>query len=163
MTGLIATPIAMPDVADAAVVADGWFPPVALASVRAHHQIGGGAITQAQLTFAVEGAMLTALRQLAEWRSGHAQDGADRLADTTQETINGQNLAVHLWTRAVTLYAAADLAADNRDISATDSGLTRAEEKDTAADELRRKGHAAIAALLSIGAPEFPIHRVSLI
>ena len=163
MTGLIATPIALPDTANAAVIADGWFPPVTLASVRAIGQLGGGAITQDQLTFAIEGAMLTALRALSDWRSARASAGADALADVTTETINDQNIAVRLWERAVALYAAADLAADNRDISATDSGLNRAAEKDTAADELRRKGHAAIADLLSIGGPEVARNSVALI
>jgi hypothetical protein len=163
MTGLIATPIAMPDATNASVAADGWFPPVALSSVRAHHALGGGAITQAQLTFAVEGAMLTALRALSAWRTARVLAGAATLADVTTDQINGQNLAVVLWGRTVALYAAADLMADNRDISATDSALSRAEEKDTAADELRRKGHAALADLLSLGGAPVPRHLVELI
>ncbi|NBC35554.1 head completion/stabilization protein [Novosphingobium sp. FSY-8] len=163
MTGLIATPIAPPDTPGASVAADGWFPAVALADVRAHQQLGGSSLTESQLMFAVEGAMLTAMRALATWRADRIAAGADTLADATTDTIGGQNLAVRLWTRAVALYAAADLAADNRDITATDSALTRAAEKDTAADELRRKAHAAIADLLSIGGTPVPRNRVSLI
>lgn len=162
MTGLIATPIAPPDSDNAQVMADGWFPPVTLASVRAIAQLGGS-ITQDQLTFAIEGAMLSAMRPLSSWRSAHALAGADGLDAITEDTINGENKAVRLWNRAVALYAAADLAADSRDISATDSGLTRAQEKDTTAEELRRKGHAAIADLLSIGGDPVPRNMVELI
>ena len=163
MNSFTATPIAPPDDPDAQVVADGWFPPVKLADVREGMNIGGGAITQEQLTLAIEGGMLSALRQLAAWRTARALAGASSLADVTTETLNEKNRATLLWTRAVGYYAAADLAAGNRDISSSDTGLARASEKAALADEYRREGHAAIADLLSIGGASVARNRVEML
>ena len=163
MNSFTATPIAPPDEPDAQVVADGWFPPVKLTDVREGLNIGGGAITQLQLTLAIEGGMLSALRQLAAWRTSRALAGAATLADVTADTLNGKNRAELLWTRAVGYYAAADLAAGNRDIASSDSGLARASEKAALADEYRREGHAAIADLLSIGGSLVARNRVEML
>jgi hypothetical protein len=157
MSGFTSFPEDLPDPDDAQVVADGWFPPVAHARVRALCQLGG-AITNDQLTSAMEGGMLTAFRQLAEWRTARVLAGSADLATVTDLTLNGRNRAELLWERAIAYLASADLAAGNRDISATDSGLTRAAEKDNTADEDRREAYAAINDLLSIGADE-PVQR----
>jgi hypothetical protein len=87
----------------------------------------------------------------ASWPTGAAPARRrDRLArSVTDQTLNGANLAVKLWERIVIYFAAADLYAGNRDISATDQGLDRALEKDTAADEARRVALAAVADLRS--------------
>lgn len=163
MSSFTATPIAPPDADDAQVVADGWFPPVKLADVREGMNIGGGAITQIQLTLAIEGGMLSALRQLAAWRTARALAGAASLADVTTETLNEKNRAELLWTRAVGYYAAADLAGGNRDLASSDTGLARASEKAALADEYRREGHAAIADLLSIGGASVARNRVEML
>ncbi|WP_439571169.1 head completion/stabilization protein [Sphingomonas sp.] len=164
MTGLIASPAAPPDPAGASVVADGWFPPIQLASVRDRLRLGAGAIPTPLLTEAIEGAMLHAFRELASWRSDRASEGAESLADVTDLTINGQNRAVVLWERVVRYFAAADLFAENRDISATDQGLDRAAEKESTSDEYRRNALAAVADLRSIGAATpVPRNRVSLL
>lgn len=163
MNSFTASPIAPPDDPDAQVVADGWFPEVKLADVREGMNIGGSAITQEQLTLAIEGGMLSALRQLAAWRTARALAGAVSLADVTTQMLGGKNLGVLLWTRAVGYYAAADLAAGNRDISSSDTGLARASEKAALADEYRREGHAAIADLLSIGGASVARNRVEML
>lgn len=163
MNSFTASPMAPPDDPDAQVVADGWFPSVKLADVREGMNIGGGAITQLQLTMAIEGGILSALRQLAAWRTARALAGAASLADVTTQMLGGKNLGVLLWTRAVGYYAAADLAAGNRDISSSDTGLARASEKAALADEYRREGHAAIADLLSIGGTAVARNRVEML
>lgn len=164
MNGLIASPAPMPDPAGASVAADGWFPPVALSTVRDAVRIGDGAVTTPRLIAAIEGAMLHAFRELSDWRSAHASGGAATLADITVETIGGRNRAVALWDRIVRYFAAAELASMHRDVSATDQGLDRAAEKDVVADEYRRIAMAAVADLLSIGA-DVPVarNRVSLL
>lgn len=154
MNGLVASPAPLPDPEDASVVADGWFPPVSVASVRGAVRLGGGSISHAMLVAAIEGGMLHAFRELADWRSARAGEGAAALADVTDLQINGRNLAVVLWERVVRFFAAAELFAENRDISATDSGLDRAMEKENSADEYRRNALAAVADLRSIGAAE---------
>lgn len=153
MTGLNSMPADSTDPDDAEVVADGWFPPVTLARVRTLCQLNGEIVTD-RLISAMEGAMLTAFRPLAAWRTARVLAGAASLAATTDQTLNGKNHAEVLWERAVAHLANADLAGGDRSISATDSGLARASEKDNTADEARREGWAAITDLLSIGAKE---------
>lgn len=153
MTGVIAVPALPLDPVGAQVVADGWFPPVSLNALRDTVRLGNGVVTTPRLTSAIEGGMLHALRELAVWRSAHARAGITALDQITDQTLNGTNLAVLIWERIVIYFAAADLYAGNRDISATDQGLDRALEKDTAADEARRVALAAVADLRSLAAP----------
>lgn len=163
MTGLVA-PAPNTDADSAAVVADGWFPPVPLATIRETLRLGDGAVTTSRLVAATEGAILTALRLLADWRSGHATNGVAGLADVTDLQVNKVNMAVLLWLRAVRYFAAAELADGHRDLTATTEGSDRAEAKDQTADHYRRIANHAVADLLSIGAAERePRNRVSLV
>lgn len=163
MTGLVA-PAPAADANGAQVVADGWFPPVPLATIRDTLRLGEGAIPSARLVAATEGAILSALRELSDWRSGHASNGKANLEAVTAQTVNGVNMAVQLWLRAVRYLAAAELADGHRDLAATTEGSDRAEAKDQTADGYRRIAHHAIADLLSIGAEErAPRNRVSLV
>lgn len=163
MTGLISSPVPIPDPAAAQVVADGWFPPIALADVRDRLRLGEGAVPTARLTEAIEGGMVHALRELADWRSAHAAAGVAQLADVTTMELNGRNYAVLLWERIVRYFAGADLAADYRDVTATDQGLDRAEQKDLTSDELRRRALAAVADLRSVGGPAVARNMVELL
>ncbi|SFG08363.1 Phage head completion protein (GPL) [Novosphingobium sp. CF614] len=163
MTGLISSPVPAPDPEAAQVVADGWFPPIALADVRDRLRLGEGTVSTARLTEAIEGGMVHALRELAQWRAARVLDGAGELADVTTDQLNGHNYAVLLWQRVVRYFAGADLAADYRDVSATDQGLDRAAEKDLTSDELRRRALAAVADLRSIGGDPVARNRVELI
>lgn len=163
MTGLISSPVPIPDPTAAQVVADGWFPPIALADIRDRLRLGEGAVSTPRLTEAIEGAMVHAMRELADWRSTHAAAGVAQLAGVTVQQLNGQNLAVLLWGRIVRYFAGADLAADYRDVSATDQGLDRAQEKDLTGDELRRRALAAVADLRSIGGDPVARNMVELL
>lgn len=163
MTGLVA-PAPNADANGANVVADGWFPPVPLASIRDTLRIGDGSVPTARLVAATEGAILTGLRLLSDWRSGHAANGVAELAGVTEQTVNQVNLAVVLWLRVVRYFAAAELADGHRDLSATTEGSDRAEAKEQTADHYRRIANHAVADLLSIGAAERePRNRVSLV
>jgi len=164
MTGLVA-PAPGVDAAEAGtVVADGWFPEISLADVRGQVRLGEGAVTTTRLTAAIEGAMLSALRTLASWRTARVTEGATSLAQVTDQTINGVNVAEMLWQRAIRYHAAAELADGHRDLSATNEGLDRADEKDLTADDYRRMAYHAEADLMSIGADEpAPRNRVSLL
>lgn len=163
MTGIISVPAKPIDPADAQVLADGWFPPVRLAAMRDTVRLGEGIITTARLAAAIEGGMLHAFRELADWRSARAAAGIASLDQVTDQTLNGANRAVKLWERIVIHFAASDLYAGNRDISATDQGLDRALEKDTAADEARRVALAAVADLRSLAGEQVGRNRVKLI
>ena len=152
MTGLISSPAPSPDPIDAQVVADGWFPPIALSDVRDRLRLGEGVVTNPRLVEAVEGAMVHAFRELHDWRAARVLAGATQLADVTADMLNGRNYAVLLWQRIVRYFAGAELTADYRDVTATDQGLDRSAEKDLTSDELRRRALAAVADLRSIGA-----------
>jgi hypothetical protein len=153
MTGLtVSYPAAAVDPADAQVVADGWFPPVKLATAREIPRLGEGTVPTARMKSAIEGGMLHAFRELADWRSERAAEGYASLDAVTQAKLNNRNLAVLLWERVVIYFAAAELQGQYRDISATDDGLDRAAEKALTADDSRRIALAAVADLRSIAA-----------
>ena len=163
MTGLVA-PAPAADPVAASVGADGWFPNIALADIRAQVRLGEGVVTTERLIAAIEGAMVSAFRALKDWRTARASDGAAQLADVTTEQINGQNAAELIWQRVIRFYTAAELADLHRDVSASDDGLDRAEEKERTADDYRRLAYHAVADLISIGEEEpKPRNRVSLI
>jgi len=162
MTGLVAPPPnADPD--DALITADGWYPDVALLGLRLALRIGDGAVTTERLTVAVEGAIVSAMRALSAWRAARETEGATELSWVTDLEINGQNYAELLWLRIVRNLAAAEIGDLHRDITATDQGLDRAEEKAETADDYRRLAWTAIADLRSIGGEAIPRNRVTLI
>lgn len=150
MAGLSASPPKPLDPANAQVVADGWFPPIALEMVREGVRLGDGSVKSERLIAAIESAMVTAFRQLADWRTAHALAGAANLQAITSRELNGANYAVKLWQRLILSLTAADLFAGNRDISATDKGLDRAADKEDGADEYYRRAWAAVADLHSL-------------
>lgn len=167
MAGLTANPVTPLDPANAKVGADGWFPDIPLALVRNAARLGNGEVTTDRLRASIEAAMLTAFRQLAEWRATHVLAGANALADVTTETINDRNQAEALWERLIISLTAADLFAGSRDITATDRGLDRAADKEDSADEYYRRAWAAVADLKTF-APggaraDVPRNRVELI
>ena len=163
MAGLVA-PAPNADPAGAEIAADGWFPPVKLEDIRAEIRAGNSTITTERLTAAIEGAMLTGLRELARWRAARIGEGAANLAQVTADQLNGKNRAELLWQRIVRYYAAAELVDGHRDISATEEGLQRSEEQLETADSYRRSAHDAVADLRSIGADApAPRQRVTLL
>jgi hypothetical protein len=151
MTGLTAPPDNF-EPAGVDIAADGWFPPISTSQVRAAIRLGEGAVTDARLTQAIEGGILSGLRALAVWRTARALDGATELAAVTEEEINGKNRAVMIWHRIVTFFAAAELADMHIDVSATDEAIDRNEEKRDSAGIYRTKAHDAVADLRAIGA-----------
>lgn len=167
MAGLSANPPTPLDPANAMVVADEWFPEIALAMVRKSVRLGDGAVSTERLTASIEAAMLTAFRQLADWRTAHVLAGAASLDQITDLRINNRNHAVALWERLIVSLTAADLFAGNRDITATDKGLDRAADKEDSADEYYRRAWAAIADLRSFApggeTADAPRNRVELI
>ena len=153
MTGLTAPPDNFaPEGTE--IVADGWFPPISTEQVRAAIRLGEGAVTEARLVQAIEGGILSGLRDLASWRAARALDGAAELADVTDEEINGKNRAVLIWHRIVTFYAAAELADMHIDLAATDEAIDRNEEKRDVAGIYRTKAYDAVADMRAIGAAD---------
>lgn len=153
MSDLIFTPPSPASPADSMVTVDGWFPDVDVNDLREKVRMGENIVPHDRLVAAIEGAILTALRNLAAWRAGHAGAGIANLAavpDTVE--INGEPRTVILWQRIIRHYTAAQIADDYRDLVATDQQIQRGEEQVITGDQHRRYGHNAVADLQSIGA-----------
>ena len=128
------------------IEADGWFPGIDTAIIRAAIRLGDGAVPETRLAAAIEGAIIAGLR---------ASEGiADLESVAPADMVNGKPRAVLLWQRVVGYYAAAELADTHLDISATDEALDRDAEKRNAADDYRRKAYEAVADLQAIGLAE---------
>lgn len=162
MTGLV-SPAPNADPAEAKVEADGWYPEITLADVRKRYRLGEGVTTTERLSHAIEGAMVSAMRELENWRAAREAAGAAELKDVTEFRLNNRNYAELLWERIVGNLAAAELSDLHRDVSATNDGLDRAEERGMTADDYRRNAISAINDLRSIGGEPVPRMKVSLI
>ena len=153
MAGLTAPPDNAP-LNGQIIEADGWFPGIDTGHVRKAVRIGEGSVTEDRLAEAVIAGMLAGLKELSAWRSAHAGAGLAGLADVTTDQLAGKNLAVLLWGRIVTYYAAAELVDGHVDVTATDEALDRADEKRLTADHYRRKAYEAVADLRAVGLPD---------
>ncbi len=153
MSDLIFTPPAPASPVDSKVTVDGWFPDIDVNILRAQTRMGENIVPHERLVSAIEGAVLTALRNLADWRSAHASAGvADLSAVPDQVQINGEPRPVILWQRIIRHFTAAQIADEFRDLVATDQQIQRGEEQVVTGDQHRRYGHNAVADLQSIGA-----------
>ena len=167
MSGFVSSPVEPLTPEEATFVVDGWFPDINLSELRDKVRIGEGAVSHERLVAAVEGAVLTALRNLKKWRAAMATAGIASLADIPGDNIGGKKIQLVIWDRIVRFYAAAELADGYRDLSATDQGDTSADEENITADDYRRMGHNAVNDMLNISldadAPEVARNRVELI
>ena len=158
MNGFVSSPPAPVSPEGSTVGADGWFPDVDVNSVRSAIRIGEGVCTHERLVAAIERAMLTAFRLLSGWRSAQVIAGALTLEDVPNidtvtglnRDLNGRPETVALWEHIIRYLAGADVYDLHRDISATDQGNLRAEDRVSTADDLRRMGHNSISDLASI-------------
>lgn len=163
MSDLISTPPSPASPANSMVEADGWFPAIDCNALRDRLRLGDNVVPHARLVAAIEGAMIHAFRQLADWRALHAAGGVATLADVPDGDIeiNGKTRAEIIWERIVRYYAAAELGDGHRDIVAADQQSQRSDEKRLSADDYRRMGHNAVADLMSIGV-DAPVARNSV-
>lgn len=162
MSDLISTPPSPASPVDSEVTVDGWFPDVDVNELRKAVRMGENIVPHERLVAAIEGAILTALRNLAAWRSGHASAGIANLAAVPDPVqINGEPRPVILWQRIIRHYTAAQIADEYRDLVATDQQIQRGEEQVITGDQHRRYAHNAVADLQSIG-PDAPVLRNSV-
>lgn len=163
MSDLISTPPSPASPVDSKIEADGWFPAIDCNALRDRLRLGENVITHARLVAAIEGGMIHAFRQLADWRALQAGAGVAALAEVPDNDIqiNGLTRAEIIWERIIRYYAAAELADGNRDLVAADQQSQRNDEKRITADDYRRMGHNAVADLMSIGAAT-PVARNSV-
>lgn len=173
MSDLISTPPSPASPVDSKVTVDGWFPDVDVNELRKAVRMGENIVTHERLVAAIEGAILTALRNLSLWRAAHASAGIASLEDVpdtvdiggapTPVEINGEPRTVILWQRIIRHYAAAQIADEYRDLVATDQQIQRSDEQTITGDQHRRMGHNAVADLQSIGGDTVLRNSVELI
>lgn len=154
MNGLVSTPSSNITPENSVYELDGWFPAIDLTSLRDSVRIGEGIVSHERLLSAVEGAALTALRNLAKWRTSHAELGVTSLGHIDDISIGGEKRPVTIFNRIIRYYTAAELADTHRDISATNAGDSRADEENISADDYRRMANNAVSDLISIAADE---------
>lgn len=162
MSDLISTPPSPASPVNSKVAVDGWFPDIDVTALRATVRLGENIVPHDRLVAAVEGAIITALRNLANWRAVHASAGIASLADVVDTVdvggvlqpvfINDKPRPTVLWERIVRHYTAASIADEYRDLVATDQQVLRSDEERITGDQHRRMAHNAVADLQSIGA-----------
>ncbi len=135
-----------PQIRDAVIQGDGWWPDLKVADLRDVATIDP-TVTPPRLREAAIAAMLDVNRQLAVWRLTVEAAGAANLEDVPAAEADGKSILVHLYNRALVSTLAADLAERLRNIAATAAGAERADEMLTVADDYRRNARWAIADL----------------
>ena len=133
------------------VAGDGWWPDIDCNAMREELRLGDS-VPHARLVAAIEGGLLTAEGELAEWRAVQESAGAVELAQVEPaRTINGKPRAVVLWTRVVRFAAAAELAELHRDMTATTRGQTVADDEQLTAADYRKFCTQAVRDLIGTG------------
>lgn len=150
MNGFVATPPAPQSPDNATVKADGWFPAIDVNAARDAMRLRGD-VPHARLVSALQGGIITVIGQLAAWKAGWVASGhADLAAVRAAETIDDQHRLTLLFTRAVRLYAAAELAEFARDSSATNDEVDRIEEESLVAPDMTAKALQAVRDILGV-------------
>jgi len=125
----------------------GFWPAIAYHDARGALRLGT-VITDIRLRDALRAAGAAVLRDLRAWRDARQAAGATTLAEVDADAIDGRNVLELHFERAVTNHAAALLFESHRDVTATDRGADRAEEKACSADDYRRVALHAIRDIL---------------
>lgn len=134
-----------PPIGDA-VAGDGWWPALSIAAFRGSIDVPT-AVPPRRVAEALLGGFISVDSELAAWRAEQEATGVARLQDVpgpTNRKIGGEPRLVALWRRAVHAYAASDLADTQSDISATNDGRARHEERASGAGEHQRQATVAI-------------------
>lgn len=130
--------------AGATIPGDDFWPAIDANAMRDELKIGE-IVTHARLAAAIQGGMISIDQDLADWRRARELEGAADLAAVEPErTIGGVHRLTLLYRRAVRFYAAAELVELMRDISATQEGVTRAEDEIATSREFKRLASAAV-------------------
>lgn len=135
------------------IVGDAWHPPFKLSTFQEAVRIGS-TVTGVRAREALLGGIVSADIALADWRAGQEAEGVTALVDVTIRgkagtRLGDEPLAIILYRRAVYAYAAADLAENHNDVTATDDGRQRRETRAASADELRASATRALRDLMT--------------
>lgn len=156
MSAFVASPLppASPENSTVAI-GGGFWPAIDVTAARAALRLGDGVVTHERLVAALEGAVIATVQALRDWQARQIAAGAATLAAVEPDlTVNGDPYPMVLWTRAVRYAAAAELADAYTDLSATNEGVTRAQDKRQVGDDYRRTATVAVGRLMMLGAQD---------
>jgi len=148
MSFVVSVPADDASPAGAKVKCGPFWPDIDLNDAREVMKISGGTVTDPRLVAAIEGALLTALKDLTEWQAAQETAGYTKLQDIPAQKLGGESRLLIAWKRAIYAYATADLNETGRDLTATKAGADRAEDAASLADAFRRNGLFAVRDIL---------------
>lgn len=137
-----------PTVIDDAIISNnGFFPNITLSEIRNAMRIDGTVTNDRLLHSALE-AIQTVNRDLKTYRLTAQKDNINTLAESDDETLNGESEKVYLYKRAVYCLTAANLYERYRNFDSTKQGNDKAEQLIDTAGDLKRDYHFAVRDIL---------------
>lgn len=128
---------------DAIVTNDGFFPDISPGDLREAYRIPT-TLTPARLRAAILAAIITVEIDLREFAATAIAAGHSTLAAVPAPQLDGQSVQLLRYTRAVGLYAKAELIERHRDYDTTAAGNDQASELAQSIVELRRDAQHAV-------------------
>lgn len=144
-----ASEIEQPPAEEAIIGNDGFFPDIDPAAVREAARIPTS-ITPARLRAAIIGAIMTVETDLRAFAAACQSAGHATLADVPAPQLGGESVQLFRYSRAVALYAKAELIERHRDFDTTAAGGGQADELIPTIGELRRDAMHAIRDMLGV-------------
>lgn len=132
------------------VINDGFFPDVDLDDLRASARITGS-VPNIRLRDAVVAAIISVEQDLAGWAAAQRAAGSQTLADVPGPSIDGRPRHVHLYHRAVRMYAKAELIERLPDFDTTGAGSKDFDQQGESVADLRRDAIHAVRDILGRG------------
>lgn len=126
---------------------DGWFPDLALSTIRATIRLDG-TVTDERLRDAARYAIASVNTLLTQFKATAQAAGSASIADVSPAQIDGEKRLVMLYRRAVFSTIKADLLERYRDFDSTDSGLRRGVDLEDPIGEQRRNASWAVRDIL---------------
>ena len=142
-----ASEIEQPPTEETTVINDGFFPDIEPAAVREAARIPTN-ITPARLRAAILGAMMTAEIDLRAFAAASIAAGHAELSAVPAPQLDGKSVQLIRYSRAIALYAKAELIERHRDFDTTAAGGNLADELTASIGELRRDAQHAIRDML---------------
>jgi len=129
------------------ITAGPFWPEIDVAALREAIRVTGD-VTAARMRSVVVSAVMSATRELVDYRVAKEKAGYARLADVPAEQVDGESRLVQLYRQVVYCGAAVVLHERYRSYDATAQGNQRADDLTPTIDEIRRDQRNAISDLL---------------
>ncbi|RQS30274.1 phage head completion protein [Burkholderia sp. Bp8992] len=130
---------------------DSWYPTIDMRNARAVLRLVDGTITDARLREALIEGIAHTCDVLADWRAENERAGAGDLSATSRLEIDGENVQIQRFRRAVYGWARAQLIERYRDYDTSKDGARRADALDCVPDDARRDAYWAMSDMMARG------------